>query len=72
MSLINEEYERLCGRTSDINEHLPTLYKYASECESVFETGVREVVSSWALAKGLIDNNKPTKNLILNDIHLQH
>jgi len=67
--LINNKYTQLCNEISDINEHLPTLYKYAKECESVFETGVRGVVSSWALVKGLLDNEKSNKYILLNDIH---
>lgn len=53
---------------SDINEHLETLYTYALECESIFETGVRTVVSSYAFAYALSQNNKTKKSLILNDI----
>ena len=52
----------------DIYEHLPTLYKYASECNSVLECGVRASVSSWALVYGLISNNSNNKKMILNDI----
>ena len=53
----------------DIMEHLPTLYRYAKECDSVFETGVRGCVSSWAFLYGLL-NNKSVNNkcLFLNDI----
>ena len=65
---INNKYNALCASPSDINEHLPTLYRYAKECESVFETGVRGVVSSWALLKGLLDNEKSNKYMLLNDI----
>jgi hypothetical protein len=54
INYIKNKYEKLCsnceGTCGDIFEHLPTLYKYASECESVFETGVRGVVSSWAFS----------------------
>jgi hypothetical protein len=56
--------------SSDIMEHLPTLYKYASECDSVFETGVRGCVSSWAFYYGLV-NNRTTdvkKRMFLNDV----
>lgn len=52
----------------DIYEHLPTLYQYASECNSVLECGVRASVSSWALVYGLISNNNNNKKMILNDI----
>ena len=38
----------LKNTSSDINEHLVTLSKYAYECESVFETGFHGCVSSWA------------------------
>jgi hypothetical protein len=69
MNCIENNYKYYFEKTSDINEHLPTLYKYASECDSVFETGVRGCISSWALAYGLLQNNlkdKPT--FFLNDI----
>ena len=38
--------------SADIREHLPTLTRYASRCESVTEFGVRGVVSTWALMAG--------------------
>lgn len=68
MSYIENKYRELSNTQSDINEHLPTLYRYATECESIFETGVRGVISSWALTNGLLNNNKPVKRLFLNDI----
>jgi hypothetical protein len=69
MDQINSKYNELCNIPSDINEHLPTLYRYARECESIFETGVRGCISSWALAKGLLENEKTEKKLFLNDIY---
>jgi hypothetical protein len=33
---------------SDINEHIPTLIKYGSECDSITEMGVRWITSTWA------------------------
>ena len=68
MSLLQKKYTELCKRKSDINEHLPTLYRYATQCESILELGVRGVISSWAFAYGLQKNGKETKNLIMNDI----
>lgn len=56
-------YARVCQTPSDINEHLPTLFNYATECESILECGVRGVVSSWALALGLLHNGKDRKYL---------
>jgi hypothetical protein len=55
---------------SDINEHLPTLYKYATECETILETGVRGCVSSWSLVNGLLNNKTSKKKIILNDIDI--
>lgn len=43
-------YEQKCKTISDINEHLPTIKKYCDECESAYELGVRNIVSSWAFA----------------------
>jgi len=68
MEQVNSKYNQLCNKSSDINEHLPTLYRYAKECESILETGVRGCISSWALAKGLLENEKSEKKLFLNDI----
>jgi hypothetical protein len=69
MENIFEKYNNLCKTPSDINEHLPTLFKYASQCDSAFETGVRGVISSWALLYGLISNNNGnTKYFLMNDI----
>ena len=65
---IKGNYEYFCNTSSDINQHLPTLSKYSSECESVIELGVRGCVSSWAFANGLINNGSNTKVLFLNDI----
>jgi len=48
MSQIYQIYKLLCETPSDINEHLPTLYKYARECKHITEMGVRWVVSTWA------------------------
>jgi len=50
MNIIEEKYKEKKQTPSDINEHLETLYKYAKECNSVAEFGVRDVVSSYALA----------------------
>jgi len=56
-------YETLCTTPSDINEHLPTLKKYALECDHITEFGVRYVVSTYALLAG-----KP-KKMISYDIN---
>jgi hypothetical protein len=43
-----------CRIPSDINEHLATLYAYTKKCTSVVECGVRDVVSSYSFAAGLV------------------
>jgi len=68
MNLVAKNYSINSNRPSDINEHLPILAKFAEECESVIELGVRGCVSSWAFCYGLINNGKQTKKLFLNDI----
>ncbi len=37
---IEERYKRICDTGSDINNHLPTLRRYAEQCEFVLEFGV--------------------------------
>ena len=75
MDTIVDTYNLLChnlhrtSNSSDIMEHLPTLYEYTKECDSVFETGVRGCVSSWAFLYGLLDGeSQNTKTLFMNDI----
>lgn len=62
MKKIEEKYTQLCMESSDINEHLPVLKKYAEDCEHITEMGTRYVVSTWAFLFG-----KP-KKLICYDI----
>lgn len=47
---LDQYYYLLCNTPSDINQHLPTLRRYAQGCDVVVELGVRWVVSTWALA----------------------
>ena len=49
---IEEQYNIHYNTPSDINEHLPVLKKYASECDIIYELGVRTVVSTWGLLAG--------------------
>ena len=52
MKKIEEKYTQLCMESSDINEHLPVLKKYAEECSHITEMGTRYVVSTWAFLFG--------------------
>ena len=62
MEVLENIYNQRCSMPSDINEHLPTLKKYAEECDHITEMGVRWVVSTFAFMMG-----KP-KKLISIDI----
>ena len=42
--IVNQIYQT----PSDINEHIPTLLEYASECDTITEMGVRAITSTWA------------------------
>jgi hypothetical protein len=79
LSKMKDKFICKCIEWSDIYEHLPTLYNYSLECDSIFETGVRGCVSSWAFAYGLATSNttntnntntntKKRKKYLLNDI----
>lgn len=64
-SVIDTKYVERCANWSDIYEHLPTLARYASECNHITECGVRSVVSSYAFAHAL--KNKKENKLIQVD-----
>lgn len=69
IGVVETKYHQLCQAPSDINEHLPVLYKYARQCTSILECGVRGVVSTWALIRGLLHHPEDDrqKNIFLND-----
>jgi hypothetical protein len=52
MLKIEEIFKSKRDTASDINEHMETLRRYASECEHITEMGVRSVVSTWAFLAG--------------------
>lgn len=52
MNNLEQIYANKCATALDINEHLPTLKKYAEECDIVIEMGVRSIVSTWAFLLG--------------------
>jgi hypothetical protein len=60
--ILEQYYNERCEIPSDINEHMPTLKKYADECDHITEMGVRWIVSTFAFLMG-----KP-KKLISIDI----
>ena len=68
MDVIIKKFRSLCNTASDINEHLPTLFRYAKQCNSALELGVRGCISSWAIGAGLLENrNGQKKMMFMND-----
>jgi len=54
--MIEEKYQELLEKRSDVNKHFPTIRKYVAEGDTVLELGVRHMVSTWALLA-----NKPSQ-----------
>ena len=54
---------QLKNTPTDINEHIETLVKYASQCDHVTEMGVRGIFSTWAFVA-----SKP-KKIISYDLY---
>jgi hypothetical protein len=52
-------YRLACATVSDIYQHLPTLYRYASCCRHVTEFGTRRGVSTLALLRAVPDRLAP-------------
>lgn len=67
MNTILENYKRCCTTHSDIYQHLPVLYKYASLCSHITEFGTRNVTSTWAFAYSY-----PEKIVFYDTIHNSH
>ncbi len=54
---LNYEYKLVCDLPTDINEHLPILYEYASKCKHITELGLRYGNSTVAFLKAARDTN---------------
>lgn len=55
---IEEEYIQVCKSKTDINEHLPTLRKYADECDHITELGTRYGNSTIAFMAAQMNQKK--------------
>lgn len=49
-------YAHLSATATNCNEHFETLREYAARCKSATELGCSEMLTCWALAKGLSQN----------------
>jgi len=61
---ILQTYKTCCATQTDINEHLPILRKYSSQCAHITEMGVRSVFSTWGFLAGLVDRGGGTLHSI--------
>ena len=68
MDILIKKFRTMCNTASDINEHLPTLFRYAKQCNSALELGVRGSISLWSISAGLLENkNGVKKRIFMND-----
>ncbi len=67
---LQQKYDFASQNSSDINEHVPTLRRYAKECSSVIELGVRSMVSTWGILKGLSESALDNPSYVGVDIEL--
>lgn len=67
---LQQKYDFASQNSSDINEHVPTLHRYAKECSSVVELGVRSMVSTWGILKGLSESTSDHPSYVGVDIDL--
>ena len=65
--MLKTKFNLLCSTPSDINEHLPVIKDFASECDTIVELGVRIPISTFALMMG-----KPKKLISVDILHPSH
>ena len=65
---LQNHYELSCRQPSDINEHVYTLRSLAKECSSVVEIGMRTMVSSWGILRGLSESPFASRSYLGIDI----
>lgn len=66
IELLKKIYENRCFVPSDINEHLPTLRRYAEMCDHITEMGVREANSTFGFLMG-----KPKKMISIDILPIE-
>ena len=61
-------YAGLSVKECDFGEHMPILKQLAVECPTVCEIGVGNVISTWAIIKGLSENPAEHRSYVGVDI----
>jgi hypothetical protein len=69
-SALDRQYTIKCQQWSDIYEHIPVLRNLAKECSTVMELGVRSMVSTWGVLKGLSESPYKNREYIGVDLSL--
>lgn len=67
---IMDHYDKAALAESDINEHIPTLSKYAEQCRHIVEFGVRTGVSSFGFANGLLKHMSSDRPCVIDGYDL--
>jgi hypothetical protein len=68
LGALDSEYRRASTLNSDIYEHVPVLRELARECATITEIGVRSMVSTWGILKGLSENTAETRTYLGIDL----
>lgn len=63
-----EQYLYYCEKPSDIQSHIPTLKNLGTQCISVAEIGLRDMISTWGILQGLAENPADNKFYIGVDL----
>jgi hypothetical protein len=66
---LDQRYNAAYQTPSDMYEHVPTLRRIARDCSSVVEIGLRTMVSSWGILKGLSESSSVSKSYLGVDIN---
>lgn len=63
--IMNKQVKKLASTPSDINEHIPTLYEYATRSSHITEFGTRGALSTYTFLNGL-DNSQYDKPILIS------
>lgn len=67
-ALLQTMFEAALSQNSDVRDHVADHARLAEECEVVLELGVRDMVSTWGMLRGLSRNGMPVKKYIGVDL----
>jgi hypothetical protein len=72
-SFFRDKYSLLCQRDSEIQEIVPILYEYATNCATIAEIGSSEKLTSNAFINGLLNSSRVgKKRMICIDMNVNY